>query len=109
MRNRIEVPLSNYTFGDATAWRAIRNAERAASHKSLFGENPEVKIGNLQNERITGLNQQLGELRKQKNQGLITPSEYRMVQKELATQLHEQMRKAGHKPIRTKVNPPLTR
>lgn len=120
MGNRIEVPLSNRTFDDVTAWRAIRNAERNGiqrfqeSHSQTNSDyqTPRIPVTIFQPEksqathpttnRITDLNGQLSTLRQQKKAGEISPKEYRARQQKFAQKLHEEMEKRGHRPLRKK-------
>lgn len=106
MGNRIEVSLSNRTFRDVTAWRAIRNAERNC--KQGFQTSPSVfqpeklQVTQLTTNKIAELNGQLSTLWQRKKTGEISPKEYRVRQQELAGKLYEAESQRGHKPIRTK-------
>jgi len=108
MGNRIETSLSNCTFGDVTAWRAIRNADKNSTQKESFlDQTPISKSEGMQTiqsqaNKITELNGQLSVLWRQKQTGEISPKEYRTLQQELASKLHDAERQRGHKPIRTK-------
>lgn len=121
MGNRTEVSLSNQTFGDVTAWRAIRKADGNGnqigfqeSHLQTNSDyqKPHIPVTIFQTEkpkaaqpptnRITELNGQLSTLWQQKITGEISPKEYKTRQQELARKLHEAERQRGHKPVRTK-------
>lgn len=119
MRNRAEAPLSNQTFQDVTAWRAIINIGGAeikqpnleqlhsitvfSSEVAQKIEQPHVvKSKDPQTVRITELNQQLALLWTKKHEGQISNREYRTQQQEFVKQLHEEMEKRGHRLIRTK-------
>lgn len=120
MGNRIEVSLSNRTFDDVTAWRAIRKADRNGVQRGFqeshlqtnsavtVFQTEKPKAAQPTTNRITDLNGQLSTLRQQKKAGKISPKEYRTQQRELASILHETERRRGHKPIRTKDSKILT-
>lgn len=101
MRNSAEVSLSNRSFPDITAWRAVRNAGKSGMPVTIF-QLESSQATQPPTNRITELNGQLSVLWQQKKTGEISPKEYRTRQQELASILHEAERQRGHKPIRTK-------
>lgn len=128
MRNRVEVPLSNQTFSDITAWRAIRNAEKQTKRSSprLFATESEFRANPTtlftmdtieehslsqtrknrypQTARITELNQTLENLWKQRKSKQITRHEYSNRHGLLVSELNNEMQKVGHRPVRVKEN-----
>lgn len=100
MRNR--ETLGNQTFPDMTAWRGIRNADRANVLFSSLPEEPKPI------NRIVELNEELKAYNALSNNPNLTQkqrSQCKLLQQQRREELHNQMTKAGHKPIRTKVKP----
>lgn len=109
MGNRIEAPLSNQTFQDVTAWRAIRNADRSTSSlqtefhpqsSTLCQNQPDIHSGRekkkLKRAKITELQQALAEAKIQAKEGKITWNQLDIIRQELVPKLHV-VEKRGHK------------
>lgn len=98
MRNRREASLSNQIFGDVTAWRAVRNAGRI--NPSFHEEQQNPKPSN----RIAELNEELRRLNVLRKTDLTGSqrAQLTLLQNQFACNLHHEMIKTGHKPIRTK-------
>ena len=118
MRSRIE-SLSNQTFRDVTAWRAVRNADRKGTERktghadvlsnrlnsqtdfiTIYQRLQEPKTKLVQPNRIAQLNEQLTNLHKLKKEGHVVTKEqkaqYRMLRTQYKAELHEEMEKRGH-------------
>ena len=91
--------LSNQTFKDITAWRAIRSAERRPDRQTYpvtVYQKPEQP---KQPTRIAQLNEELTRLHMIKREGYIrTPeqnAQYRLLLKQRRAELHEEMERLG--------------